>query len=282
VTALQDVERTIRQLAAVALGEVGAREDRARAALCTALRDIDTNVRWAAATALQKLGTVGLDHLLIALQDKDWNVRQSAAWALGNIPDTRTIVPLAAALQDKEIFVRITGKGALRKIGSDMLLRYLDANIVAEVAGREPEVEEILIAALRNAQVSVRRAAAVALEAISWQPATAAERAAYAIARGDWSATERLGAVALDPLFTALRDCDGTIRQSAAKALGAVGDWRAGPYLRSALLDVDAEVRMAAASALCELGGRDGSSDCDSTGQRRWGAAGRSSCAGGP
>ncbi len=70
------------------------------------------------------------------------------------------------------------------------------------------------------------------------------------------SALEKLadiGKPAVEPLVTALKDQDISIRQGAARALGAIKDNRALEPLAVALKDENASVRMRAAEALGEI-----------------------------
>jgi HEAT repeats/TIR domain/NACHT domain len=87
---------------------------------------------------------------------------------------------------------------------------------------------EPLLAALRDAEPDVRRAAAQALGDI-----------------GD--------ARAVEPLLAALRDAEPDVRKAAAHALGDIGDARAVEALLAALHDGEPGVRMAAAQALGDI-----------------------------
>ncbi len=87
---------------------------------------------------------------------------------------------------------------------------------------------EPLIAALKDAEWRVRKAAAEALGAI-----------------GD--------ARAVEPLIAALKDEEWDVRAAAAKALGAIGDARAVEPLIAALKDAEWRVRLAAAEALGKI-----------------------------
>lgn len=57
-----------------------------------------------------------VERLLPMLTDEDWEVRRAAARALGNIGDSRAIVPLKEMSDDKEKKVRNTANLALTKI----------------------------------------------------------------------------------------------------------------------------------------------------------------------
>jgi hypothetical protein len=64
----------------------------------------------------------------------------------------------------------------------------------------------------------------------------------------------RIGAPAVEPLLSALKDDDWRVRVGAARALGRIGDSRAVKPLLSALKDDDWHVRVAAATALGRIG----------------------------
>ena len=64
----------------------------------------------------------------------------------------------------------------------------------------------------------------------------------------------KMGKAALSTLTALLRDEDGGVRRTAARALGELGDRRAVEPLTAVLRDRDADVREAAASALRQIG----------------------------
>jgi HEAT repeat protein len=173
--------------------------------------------------------------LIKALEHKDPNVRSEAAKALGRIGDERAVEPLIQALRDKYGSVREAAAEALVKIGA-------------------PAVEP-LITALRDEEWYVRRAAAEALDELGWKPGQDEGAAWYWMVKRDWEKCVALGAIAVEPLISALRDEDDDVREAAAEALGELGDSRAVKPLISALRDDRYwRVRKAAAEALGEIG----------------------------
>jgi HEAT repeat protein len=64
----------------------------------------------------------------------------------------------------------------------------------------------------------------------------------------------RIGASAVEPLLSALKDDDWRVRVGAARALGRIGDSRAVEPLLGALKDDDWHIRVAAATALGRIG----------------------------
>ena len=71
-----------------------------------------------------------------------------------------------------------------------------------------------------------------------------------------FNAIEKMGAVAVEPLITALKDPEGTVRKYAALLLGRIGDVRAVEPLGTALYDLHHDVGQASAEALVKFGVR--------------------------
>ena len=117
-----------------------------------------------------------------------------------------------------------------------------------------------LLAALRDADADVRREAAWALGRIGDAAAVPGLLAALRDADADvrWAAAAALGrigdAAAVLGLVAALRDADERVREAAAWALRKIGDAAVVPGLLAALRDADADVREAAAWALGKIG----------------------------
>jgi HEAT repeat protein len=114
INALNDADANARLQAARMLGEHG--EPQAVEALSNVLMDDpDMGVRQVAAAALGKLGAS--EPLIRALRVPDIQVRQLATQALGQIGDPRAIEPLILALRDSNAEVRNQVAFALNKIG---------------------------------------------------------------------------------------------------------------------------------------------------------------------
>ncbi len=228
----------MRRSAANALGEIGG--GGARESLITALKDPEEQVRQAAARALGKIGGAqAVEALLAALKDGEMRVRAAAAEALGVIGDVRALKPLIAALDDRNPGVSEAAANALGRIGA-------------------PAVEPLLTAFLGE-NLFVRNAADSALSRAGWWPGKDAKSAAYLAAKGNWDALVAIGEPAVEPLIGALQDQkhqDARGRQSAAMALGMIGDPRAVEPLLAALLKED--VRETAAEALERIGWKPG------------------------
>lgn len=124
---------------------------------------------------------------------------------------------------------------------------------------RQSQRVAALVAALRDADAEVRRAAANSLgqiedkravpgliTALRDEDAEVRQQAAWALAQlEDKRATE--------PLMAALKDSNIEVRRKSAWALGQLEDQTAGPALAAALRDDDAEVRKNAAWGLGQL-----------------------------
>jgi len=169
--------------------------------LVDVLRDGDPDVRWSAADALGRIGHAGgVVPLITALRDSRWLLREAAAKALGRIEDSRAAEPLVGALRDPEWLVRKAAAEALRaagmatdgrppagpafggaaRMGSRRCVRNgrhraplrrprrSDAHVresAAEAFGRvsDPAAVAALVAALKDKDPRVQRAAAVSL-----------------------------------------------------------------------------------------------------------------------
>jgi HEAT repeat protein len=250
IAALKDGDLDVRLGATAALAKIGAP---AVEPLIAALKDGDLDVRLGATAALAKIGAPAVEPLIAALKDGDWNVRQAAAGALGEI-GAPAVEPLIAALKDGDWWVRGAAAKALRKIGwkpdkSEAGAHYLIAQGKWDECVKigAPAVEP-LIAAFKDGDLDVRRAAAGALGAI-----------------GD--------ARAVEPLIAALKDGDFDVRWAAARALGEIGDARAVEPLIAALKDEVSHRRWAAAEALGKIGWKPDKSEAGAhylIAQRKW------------
>jgi HEAT repeat protein len=152
-------------------------------ALERALRDESAEVRAAAAVGLADTRAVeALSALLLAIEDDDAHVRQMALCAIGEIGDGRARERLRRALADARpevrfqaiiAFSRIAPDDALAALSSGMVdddaaIRYISVRCAEEQLLREgatpsPALAETLVGLLRDGDVAVRVAAAIAL-----------------------------------------------------------------------------------------------------------------------
>ena len=209
---------------ATAIGKLGQSGDsRAVEPLAAALLDKDSILREAAAEALGRIDPnwarseaakrVG-PALVAALRNEDCGMRRAAAEILGKIADTRAVEPLVVALRDTEYRVRQVAAETLGRIGDSRAL-------------------EPLMAGLGDHESDVRKAATEALERIdpNWARSRAASRAVPIV-------------------LEALNHKNSAVRQTAAAALGKIGDARAVEPLVAALEDSVSDVRREAATEL--------------------------------
>ena len=100
----------------------------------------------------------------------------------------------------------------------------------------------------------MRGAAAQALKKIGWQPGENEESATYWIAEENWEQCASLGALAVEPLLSMIKESDNIVRQGVAKTLGKIGDTRAVEPLIAALKDKSGVVQRATVRALGKIG----------------------------
>lgn len=147
--------------------------------------------------------------LIAALEDKDWNVRRDAAKALGSTMDPRVVEPLIFHLKDQHPFVRNSVAYALGTI-------------------KDRRAVEPLIISLKDSNSFVRVSAAHSLG-------------------------ELKDSRAVVPLVDALKDKDYVVREEAAEALGKIQDVRAVEPLIVTLQDQNKSVRNCAVKSLGKI-----------------------------
>jgi HEAT repeat protein len=163
IAALKD--KGARGTAAGVLGEIG--DPRAVEPLVAALKDEDESMRNAAALALGQIGAPAVEPLIAMLKGHDWRATPAAIKALGEIGDARAVEPLIAILPHQ-------GKPAAEALGKfkdpravDPLIAVLsDGNCyAAEALGiiKDPRAVAPLIAALNHKNENLRKVAARSL-----------------------------------------------------------------------------------------------------------------------
>jgi HEAT repeat protein len=203
--------------------------------LIRALRSSDIDVQWRASTALAELGTEGMDHLLSGLRTRNKDIRLGIIEALGEIRDPRAVDPLISLLADRNNEIRWEAALALGEIGD---LRAI----------------EPLREALYDPDRYVRYGAAVALENLGWSPKNAEEYAFLLAGKQDWKALSLLGNPAVRALAQAAKDLEKSVRVSAIRTLGQIGDEKAIPAIFVALRDPEDQVRWEAVMAAQKCG----------------------------
>lgn len=143
-----DSDSGIRESAAISLGMI--KDERALVPLLEALQGEDEHARSGAANGLGWLGDPrSVDALNQALQDEFYEVRGLAAMSLGFIKDPSSVDPLIDALKDDRFEVRINAVVALGEIGDKKAI-------------------DPLVSALQDENEAVRAAAKGALQNLGW------------------------------------------------------------------------------------------------------------------
>ena len=235
-----------------------------RSGMIRVLSHGDSDVRYRAAMALWKLGGKrGVDPLIDALSDVSDPVRRVAARALGHLDDKRAVNPLMKALSDRDSCVRYSAAASLGRLGDkraiDPLIEVLsdDNFYVRRYAARALEQldEQIWAQCIRGtkgdfvqlALSKAPKAVVPLINALSSNDADARETAAHALGLlGDKQA--------VGPLIETLSDINTNVRRKTAEVLGRLGDTRAVDPLIKALSHSHSGVREAAAKALGQLG----------------------------
>lgn len=243
--ALRDENPGVRERAARELGEI--KDLRAVEPLSAALNDSDEIVRDQAAGALKKIGEPAVETLIVALRNPRSDVRMNAAKALGEIHDERAIEPIGALLNDKDSIVRGYASEILGKMGKSVPEK-LTGKLIEDLKDQDPSKRagaaealggikdaravEPLIIALKDQDQRVRMNAASTLGKMKDARAVEAliavlndpvdEVQIYATL-----ALAKIGDPALKPLIAALKDRNTNVQFRAAKALGAIKDFRA-------------------------------------------------------
>ncbi len=208
----------------------------------------DPDARLAAVEAAVYVGSAAAATLLPALRDFWHEVRGSAAIGLGLVGGTEAIPALAMAMGDPAAAVRVAATAAI-------------GQIAGQIGGQSNGLAlDVLLAGLAAFYADVRAAAAQALGALGATPPMAATVVARLAGRLDdpsecvrQSAAAALGTMgepATDLLVSTLAAPREGVRVLAAQALGCGGDVRAVAPLAGALRDPSPAVRTAAARAL--------------------------------
>ena len=172
------------------------------------------------------------DKLIRDLEAKEPDVRLNAATELADTKDPRVILPLIAALKDKDRYVSERATESLAKLG--------------------PLAVEPLIAILQDPKAASRLTAARILGKI--QDARSIDSLAKALGDPEASLAQEAREALLSVLLAALRDGRTPIRLRAAKLLQELPDPKAVIPLIAALRDSDANVRQRVAIALGDIG----------------------------
>jgi HEAT repeat protein len=270
---LDDANFNNQENAAEALARIG--DGRAARPLVAMLRAPDKHpqTRSAAVKALTTLADPRtIPDLVDALGDRDRLSRYLSLQVLAVVGDGRAVPATIAALRDPDSDIRwqaVETLGALRdpRAGEPLLglLTVFDDHkpgpplyVIIKALGRigDRRAEASLVAVLSQPEKSVRDAAAVALDALGWQPADDDVRVRYYLAQERWDELAGLGwERAHQPLSELLQNGDRDTRLQAVEAIDLIGEPLASEPLILALDNEDEGVVAAAASVLARIGG---------------------------
>jgi HEAT repeat protein len=181
IEALKNPNGQVRELAVVALAELGVSHSKRVAALAGALRDPYARVRRRAARALGDFGAhalPALPMLTAGLRDPDSSVRRDSAGTIGRLgPAAHTAaIGLVAMLGEPETRTRVVVASALKRIGRpavpgllqglaspDPELRGRCATILGQVAPDDEQVAQALRIVADDGDEEVRRRVGEAL-----------------------------------------------------------------------------------------------------------------------
>jgi HEAT repeat protein len=287
IYALSDNSIWVRRASVVALGQIG--DPRATSPLMERLlRPPDSEwpeeLHDVIARALGTIGEPAIKVLIDALDDPDVWVSSAAARALGQIGDSKAIVPLTELMKQENRWVHTAATQALAQIADARAVRAaLTADEAPRAFWRLMALKEIdqstinqLTALLEDPDEQIRARAAEVLGQLGDKrgdtgPLAAAlrvESPAEALSepllgqmqdtaqRPTTSQGEPASEIpdSMKPLVAALQDPVTVVRLAAAEALGKIGDASVIPALNQAILDSDSRVRAAAAWSLGEIG----------------------------
>ena len=213
-----------------------------------------------------------VDRLIETLSTGNSSARVAAAATLGDMNDTRAIVPLIRALEDREFDVEYLAAKALEKMREpavEPLIRALkdnNSNVrweAADILGAigNSSAADPLFEATKDKDSVVRNVAAQALAKLgdlrATEPLIELLKSDSAWDRAD--AADALGELndsrAVEPLISALDDEKGFVQESAAEALGKIRDSRAVvPLVQTIKYNSDYAVQEKARDALIDLG----------------------------
>jgi serine/threonine-protein kinase len=232
-----------RRLAARALGAIGERDS--LRPLVALHADADAMVKLAAAVAVLRI--LGLDPLVLAqasvdwatsaLDSDDWAVREAAASTLGDIPETRAVPLLAAAIADPDPKVRRAAARSASKMSGETASATVAKAALAET---DNSVKEQQVRALASIGQPAARDALVEIAGTDDRVGVIAVGSLVAV--GDKAAAPRLE--------TAAADRRPSIRMAAVEAAVVADDPVVLPTLKLTVADRVFEVRFAASEGL--------------------------------
>jgi HEAT repeat protein len=256
VTALTDRSADVRKAAAAGLASMGWQPatDQERIAVAVAKAD------FAGAAAF---GHAAVPRIKALLQDDDSAVQDAAINALAGMDDPTGLDAVIALAMDRSLNDLRPRLSALTALGESKepracdallsLLREPEYSIVYQAAttlaqNGEQKAVTPLLAVLKGKDLTLRQAAAPALQTLGWKPATDQEAVLFYPVVQDWDACASLGDKAIPTLLETARS--GGFWNDALDAVGRINTPASVAALVKLLKDVRPELRAAAASAL--------------------------------
>lgn len=251
---LHDPDFFVRSNALEALGRLG--NEATAPALIEALQDPDVHVCTSAIRALGELNSeAAISALVSMLQSPDLLLRRAATYELGKTRNLATIPALIKVLQhDQESGIRSTAAYALGEIGNETAI----SGLLEALRDEAVRVRESVVEALGKLGGKTALSALLDVLANEVEEASVRGNAIYALskfkgeaARESITPEEKL--LRVTGLTQALTYKDASLRSSAAKALGELGNRAAIPALKNALQDSNKFVRAHATESLAKL-----------------------------
>jgi HEAT repeat protein len=238
--------------------------------LIKALTYKDAAIRIAAAEALAPMkDPLAVEPLVTLLRDENADVRAASVAALAARGGFRVVDPLVGAMEDRDPAIRTAAATAVyrhlmtdpdgdtRRATATALGRILAADAV------QPLIKALQ--AIGDAAAVVPLMVALAQEQVRVKTTG---RSSQIVERAASKALDTLcDARAVDPLKTALRHPDASVREIAVRRLAKVDSPEVADALATALRDDDPPIRRAAARGLQEIGWHPKN---DETGARYW------------
>ncbi len=243
ITALQDENRDVREVAAKLLGQI--EDGRAVVPLGAALKDQDVGVGAAAIKALGQIGVPAIGSLVDALNDNGLSrhIHGDAAEVLGEIGDVQAVEPLIDALNDKnkDVLIRRNVAESLGKIGDVRAIESLTVALNDHKSDKNYSVSWNAVKAL--GQIGDAQAVTTLISALKDE----------ALQGKAFEALAYVGILAIEPLLEALEDNEDKVRVGAMMALGGIGVPAADPLVAFFRRNKDFDVNRAAAALLPKI-----------------------------
>ncbi len=189
---LGDPVKAVGRAASDALVAIGREPERVAASLERALHSNDPKRRWRAAFTAARIGPP--DPLLLpALIEGLGSVDSDVRWA-----SARVVVEMGRF--HAEVLTQVVG---LARGGESPVVRRMATFALREIAPNRPESAQVLMEAVSDSDLHVRRAAMTAMASLDSPPAPLADRVLEALRSDPDAATRRLAALALGELGAA-------------------------------------------------------------------------------